>query len=66
MRGSLLADHAAEEQIDPNRQIPPTGCRADVGDVARPTTVRRRGLEILLKLVVQHPSGASAWIRGDP
>ena len=59
-RLQLPAHHAAAEQIDPDSEIPPAGCRADVGDVAGPATVGSRGLEVLLQQVLHYPSGASA------
>jgi hypothetical protein len=44
----LPADCAAAEQIDPDRQVSPARCGADVGDVARPAAVWCRGLKVLL------------------
>jgi len=55
----LPADDTAAEQIDPDGQVPPAGCGADVGDVARPAAVRRRGLEVLLQQVLHHSSSSA-------
>ena len=51
------ADHAAAVQIDPDRQVSPACCGADVGDVTSPTAVGGCWAELLLQQVLGHTTG---------
>lgn len=60
------ADDAAAVQVDPDRQIPPTGCGADVGDVTGPAAVGCQGRELLLQQVLGHTTGPVALVPAWP
>ena len=50
----LPANNTAAVQINPDRQVPPAGTGADVGDVTHPAEICRWGLEVLLLQVLHH------------
>jgi hypothetical protein len=54
----LPAHHAAALVVDSDGEIPPAGCRADVGDVAGPAAVGGRRPKLLLQQVLCHPHSA--------
>jgi len=60
------ADHAAAVQFDPDRQVPPTGCGADVGDVTSPAAVGCCWAELLLQQVLDRTTGPVACVPTRP
>lgn len=60
------ADYAAAVKVDPDRQIPPSGCGADVGDVTSPAVVRCQGRKVLLQQVLRDPRGLTAVVATSP
>ena len=60
------ADDTAAEQIDPDGEVPPARCGADVGEVAGPAAVGGRGLEVLLQQVLHDPSGSPSGPGAGP
>ncbi len=55
-------DHAAAVKVDPDRQVPPARCGADVGDVAGPGAFGGCWAELLLQQVLRNISGYAAAI----
>lgn len=60
------ADHTAAVQVDPDGQIPPARCGADVSDVTGPGAVGRQGREVLLQQVLSDSSGPTAAVAAWP
>ena len=56
------ADHTAAVQIDPDRQVPPTRCCPEIGDVTSPAAVGCKGRKVLLQEVLGDTCGPAAAV----